>query len=385
MQTNKIEPLWIYNCNPDHKYSKKQEVNSAAISNDGRLIVAGTFYHDYAKDAKRDLTDSRFFIYCFESEQSDPLNPSPRFQWEVKNMEGVYWVDIAGNGQMVAAGGANFVVAYKTSDGSQLLSASTNSRVNQLVLSQDGSWLAVASDRLYLFHYDGANYELSDTFPTPQVVYSVSMSADGRHIAMSVTKPLDGSSGGQVFLLRNDGGSIIEGNVFTLPDSFARSVHMNPRGTWFASGGASSESEPGCVYFFDCADFRKTARPKWAYPVSGIVYNVFVDDDGHIAAVYNNGPDAGYLTLFNRAGQLVWNKPVRRNPNSTSIAGGYITVATGHPNNTPSHFYLLNLGTGETIWRYDVQADMSWPMFLSLDGTRIVAGSDNQQIFCFKP
>ena len=79
MKSEEVTPLWIYNCDLGNQ-SPRQEVNSAAISDDGSLMVAGTYYYDYENPASAsDAVDGDFFIYCFEAKQGDPQKPVPKF------------------------------------------------------------------------------------------------------------------------------------------------------------------------------------------------------------------------------------------------------------------------------------------------------------------
>ena len=66
-------------------------------------------------------------------------------------------------------------------------------------------------------------------------------------------------------------------------------------------------------------------------------------------------------------------------------SGDLITVADGWPNHTPGSFYLFK-GDGTLIQQHDVTPpEMNWPMQVSADGTGIVAGSDNNTLFFFRP
>ena len=64
--------------------------------------------------------------------------------------------------------------------------------------------------------------------------------------------------------------------------------------------------------------------------------------------------------------------------------GKYVTVADGYPDGTPGDFYLFDGATGNQLWQYTTK-NMNWPMFISSDGTGIVAGSDLGSVYYFTP
>ena len=103
-------------------------------------------------------------------------------------------------------------------------------------------------------------------------------------------------------------------------------------------------------------------------------------DPGSVWKISTNG-GAGPLTK-------VWEQQVDHAPNSTSIdsSGDLITVADGWPNHTQGSFYLFRGSDGTLLRRYDVTPpEMNWPMQVSANGAGIVAGSDNNTLFFFRP
>jgi hypothetical protein len=99
-----------------------------------------------------------------------------------------------------------------------------------------------------------------------------------------------------------------------------------------------------------------------------------------------NAATAGKLFLFadqGTSGKQLWQKPTKRNPNSTSMdsAGQYITAADGYPDKTPGDFYLFG-AAGNALGSFQT-SNMSWPMQISANAAAIAAGSDDSNIYYF--
>jgi hypothetical protein len=133
-------------------------------------------------------------------------------------------------------------------------------------------------------------------------------------------------------------------------------------------------------------------------PPSGKQQNVrwvaISNDGAFITSVENQGQGAGLLRAlsFDR-GKLglapKWSTnpiPLNHNPNSTSMDmnARYVTASDGNPIGTPGTFSLFDARNGKKLWEF-VTNQMNWPMFISADGSAIVAGSDNGNLYYFEP
>lgn len=109
-----------------------------------------------------------------------------------------------------------------------------------------------------------------------------------------------------------------------------------------------------------------------------------------ISAVCNEGKAGRVYGLkkSNNELKLAWSspQPTLANPNSTSVDvdAKYVMAADGYPDGTPGHFYFFDAATGNPLWQYQT-TNMSWPMFISSNGSGIVAGSDQGSVFYFTP
>jgi WD40 repeat protein len=387
-------PLWTaFPSSPNPYY-----INSVASSADGSRVVGGTFFHAYSASESRGpaTTASQasgstgtFGTYCYDA--------SGALLWkdEFTGYEGVYWVDLARSGAYAASGGwysnnpyNGFVRAYAVSGGSKLLDYRTAKRVNQVVLSADGSWLVSAAETVVLFQLVNGAYQKSAEFTptTPNdTIESIAMSADGQTIVCS-------DYAGSLYLLANQqGGGLAVKQQWAMPaGGYSHSVRITSDGTAFAAGGAS-----GFVYYFNVASFVASGQPTITYQMAskGSVYGVAVADDGSAFVGISNltaGSDVGglvcYLQIAGSQATLKWQYTTARNPNcaSLNLAGGMLAVADGHPDNSPGDFYLLNTADGTLRWQYTT-GNMSWPITIAANGTAVVAGSDDSHIYYFTP
>lgn len=381
------QPAWVVTLD------SKEYVNSTAISGNGALVVAGTFFHSYKKTGAmsdsppQETTLGNFGTYCFDRKGKQ--------LWADKftGYEGVYGVAISDDGSTAASGGwysnqpyQGFVRAYSTTNGTQLLNYLVpNFRVGALAFSADGSTLVAGGDQLYLFQRSGGVFPKTPSAMklsgTRNSVQALSVSTDGSAIVM-------GDANGNVYLIQNNNGQI--GQVYKWNSAALKVVHAVPlaaKGGWFAVVGFSQY-----VYlftidtikqgkYFAAYDLGKERRCGWAS----------ISADGKFISAICNNDKAGLLYGLQNKNQelsLLWSapQPTAANPNSTSVdaKSKYVTVADGYPDGTPGDYYLFDAATGNQLWQYTTK-NMNWPMFISSDGSGIVAGSDLGTVYYFTP
>ncbi|MEP6743692.1 MAG: PQQ-binding-like beta-propeller repeat protein [bacterium] len=387
-QTISKQPKWVVSID------RKKYVNSTAISGSGALVMAGTFFHAYKPtdllaDSVPALTaaQDQFGTYCFD------LNGKQLWSDEFTGYEGVYCVGISDDGSTAASGGwysynplMGFVRAYDAADGTQLFNYPVaGSRISSLALSADGTTLVAGADSLYLFQQSDGVFPTTPAVLTlsgaRNYVQAVSISEDGTLIVM-------GDAQGNVYLIETNGGQIGQVYKWNSPSlATVHSVAMAASGGWFAVVGASQY-----VYLFSFASI-KNGNYYAVYDLgqAGRVGWVAITKGGDfISAVSNNGKAGLVYGLQNKNQELVllWSnpQPTPANPNSTSVdfLGKYVAVADGYPDGTPGHFSLFDAPTGNLLWQYET-TNMSWPMFISSNGSGIAAGSDQGSVFYFTP
>lgn len=388
-------------------------VNWTDISDSGDIVLAGSF---------RFNKTGEFATYC--------LDKHGTLRWKdtlSQSYTGVFWVDVSGSGKYAASGGwrenrdnpsngqrQGFIRAYETSNGNLLLDYTTGARVNAVMLSQRGEWLAAASgsrnapdNSVRLFQLNKNRYELRDHFTTAdQSVGTLDISQDGRWIVA-------GSGGGWVRLFHNRQGKLHlaaswqpaesarpaasapegpNGGAARTTPTYVQFVDISDDGQWIAAAISN-----GHFYLFKRENFIGKGEPLWSFPVSGThnVYGVRVSEDGRKVVACNNHPDTqqgGYLYMVtNRWNDrtrsyepvLQWTFRSNRSPNpgiSMDKRARYVALADGYPVGTPGHFYLLDAVTGKLLWIYQT-VDMNWPVVLSKDGRALAGGSDDGKIY----
>ena len=383
-------------------------INSVACSADGTRVIAGTFLHTYPKSdayattfAKRrglqadiDLdTTGMFHTYCWDYQGN--------LLWSVlsSTYEGVYWVAMSADGNVAASGGwysqsplNGYIAAYDAGTGAPLMpNYPTDSRVNQVALSANGTVLAAASNRLHLFINTGSGFPGTPWEWTPPPsstgddvnVIACGVSADGQYVCA-------GTSSGKVVLFKIANGAVTQTSPTwptTDDGSIVHSLAMATNGAGFAAGMSA-----GQFGYFDCASFLTSGTPTWVNTLSGnagAVYGVGIAGDAGTVSVVVNTGDTGEVAAYSNAGvqaAQLWLRDLPANPNETSIDGRGIWVATadGHPDGTPGHFTLFNASSGDQVWQFTT-GNMSWPIQLSENGRVCVAGSDDGSVYFFAP
>lgn len=380
MSPSELRPRWIRSLHYPYY------VNSVAVSGDGRVVVAGTFYHVYEEQRRSGATgeDGTFGTYCFAADGT------PMWRDTFAGWQGIYWVALSRNGAWAASGGwysqnpyQGILRAYAVGSGERVLDHATASRVNAVALSADGTFLVAAAEALHLFHRGG------DTFdPTPSTLTltagdtaeTVALSQDGRWVAC-------GTYQGDVVLAENRNGALGDTHRWSLPGGGTiHCVSMSDDGAWIAVGASG-----GALWVLSRDRVLAGEDAAWSEPLAegGSIYFAAVSGDGAVISAVVNDGSAGAVYVFANegcSGTLLWRRSVARNPNSTSLdwAGRFVAVADGHPDGTPGHFYLFDRASGTLLGMLSADT-MCWPMFLAADGSAIAAGCDDSSVYYFVP
>ena len=180
MKNNSVQPTWT--CSP-------VQVNSVSINDDGSRCVYGTSFERGKGYFSTNLIEgSGNQLWKNDTESTETV-------------QGVFWVDIRGNGNYVASGGelsqseahkyesTGFLKAYSADTGAEILNVITISRVNQVSLSKDGQYLAACfgnTFEVYPFNTTTQLYELIVTeISTNYNINSCKISRNGNTVVAS--------------------------------------------------------------------------------------------------------------------------------------------------------------------------------------------------------
>jgi WD40 repeat protein len=375
-------------------------VNSVAISNDGAVVAAGTYYFPYPNHQGANVTDGTFATHVFDA-KGTLLFTDPH-----TGNEGVYSVAVSGDGKVIAAGGLfsggmapsdpttpskGLVRAYNVDSTRVVDFTGVNTRVNSVSLSSDGTVLAAVTlaGELLLWVNAGGGFPANPIVVVPPGGPRLDMVcvhpsgqwlvACGRKRTVHFVDVT--AAGGPKLTTWNPPPPrrLLACAIAATADTFVvggeNRIYVFTKASMTAPGGAQPIAQRAVPEGGTKDDLRWLA----------------VSPDGKlITVVANLGNDIGgyLLTLSHNNGQL---QEVRRpqvlwhNPNSTSMdaAGKFITVADGHPIATPGTFYLFEAATGKKVMEFETPDDMNWPMVISADGAAAVGGSDNSHVYYF--
>jgi WD40 repeat protein len=399
-------------------------VNSAAISDDGKRVVAGTYYHKY-QGCQRDHDDGTFGVYVFDANG----NGKPIFADTFAGDRGIYTVAISGNGEVAAGGGLltlggtaapfhpkGILRAYDAATGQPLLDTTTaanfdiTDRVTSIGLSADGNLLAgVAAAKLYIFRRSQ-----SGQFAVAPEIVTLGGYSQTLAVHPSGDWVVAADEEGTVYLIdvRPNGITINRWTAPEEPEKFPpllgtlmtaakfQAIAVSRASDAIAVGSqrfiyhlthaSMSGQTPAAVASYD------TAQPNKAY-ASGphLTRWISLPDAGSFIAVTINDQDpngntTGQVLKLEPNGNgtlsLEWASPLAHGANIVSVdgAGTLVAAADGWPNHSAvgGNFYLLNAATGQPLDTFHT-ADMSWPIQISADGSSIVAGSDDNTLYYF--
>ena len=402
------EPLW------QSRLTKIFWVNSVAISNDGKRVVAGTYIHDYDQKIDKGFPNvrSRFGLYFFDDvPKVQTLKVDPKWSDEFDAWDGVFGVAISGNGKIVAGSGwldrngdtkLGLLRAYDadaSSTGALKVLLDFNGiaqRVSWVSLSNDGSVLAAVADDVYVFVREGDAFKPEpSTFGVADVAKQY-MTGIAVHPTGAWLAACDHS--GHVYAARLNNGAIENLVMWTAPKEhpFLSVAIATDAGKFVVGGG-------NLVFLFDFNEFIAhgasyqpmdfdTAKDESGVPpdtgkLAENVRWVATTADGTLITVAVNRSNLDGK-LFARNGDLTprWHVDIDNNPNATSIdaAGRFVAMADGWPTSKPAKFHLFNASDGKKRWESGTHS-MNWPIAINPEGDSIVAGSDDGTVYYFTP
>jgi len=248
--------------------------------------------------------------------------------WKSPEFPNVECIDLSGDGDYVAAGIVDstlgFAAAYwknaRTLAGNDRnpnwKSSSPDNIIVDIVVSDDGDYVAAATGSTFSVHY-WANAKSLTGDPAHTWYYGSSV----------YFSSIDMSSDGNAVIAGSGGGVPI--NVFPQKGS-------DPR-------AALASLESGGVHFWSGAKglTGKPQNPTWSYTTEAGIFDVAIDDVGSYMAADGNTITPGKVYFFNSGGTLLWSYPIDIAV-MVSISGDGATLAVG--TGTIATGYLLSTG-----------------------------------------
>ncbi|MBB5942575.1 PQQ-binding-like beta-propeller repeat protein [Xanthomonas sp. 3307] len=393
-------------------------INSVAVSDDGNVIVAGTFFHRYGPASQipgmdavpvaqrkifertapaatrtdvRDDQDGHFGTYAWDR------TGKPLLTQEFDGWQGVYWVDVAADGGTVASCGwkskapyAGFISAWAVPGGEELLSFALPGRGNMVSLDACGRTLLAGAEQGYLFCRDGAG-----AFAATPACIALTAGGDSNGDSVIATGiAADGATG----LVASAQGEIILFSIASgQPTALARwqlPTHVSVHAAVLSGNGrrAYVGASDGTLYAFDVATFQHASAPAPAWTATvpegaTTIYGLACDRAGDKVAIAGNLKGGGVVAVYADAGTaatLQWTAHSAHSPNCLAFdpGGQWLGLADGHPDATPGAFTLWNAIDGTLQWSYGTD-NMSWPIRLCSGATVVVGGSDDSTVRAF--
>lgn len=335
-------PLWSYS-------TGKQYISAVAISSDGTYITAASenLVHDITMKATGTL-------YLFNNSISK--SKSPLWSYSIENSFDS--VAISGDGSYIIAGGGYFertVYIFNNSNPTPQWTYYTGGWVYDVDVSDDGYIAAAASGFTGIFLLNNTEPFSISQFSTKGLALRVVLSSNGSYMAVT-------DNAAKLYFFKTFSAS--PKWTYTLSGDMSTALSISADGNYIVSGGDK-------VYFFK----KNSSIPIWTYQTSDDVSSIKISKDGNYIVAGGSYTDHK-IYLFNRNNSIPeWTYSTREEIDSVAISynGDYI-VALG----SNYWIYLFNKSSSKPIWRYRLDgyptASYDYSLGISSDGKYIVAG-----------
>ena len=367
-------------------------INAVAISDDGKRVVAGTYF-------PRSTQPNRLYGTFVYNETGQLI-----FSDEYMGDRGIYSVAVSADGNFAASGGVRrenggggltgLIRAYDltTAPPTRILDfTGLPFRANSVAMSQDGSLLVAAAKKLYLFERGIGG------FPAAPTIFNIDAGSESDSICADPNGQWFAASdqSGSVHLCQKDATGVFQQVTFVTPvRPQVRCVAAS------ANGFLAAGCENGMVYIFDVNAFA--AGPVAQIDLTNLpqrfdVRLVGISADATLVAASTNqkrpGIDTGrvFALTFNSAAQTLtrkWDRPTTFGANGVSVdrLGKFVAASDGQPFNgntamTPGTFYLFDQN-GAPVWDFETSL-MNWPIAVSGDGKAVATGGDDGTVHYF--
>jgi len=298
----------IYAISPSWEYEIRGSAYSVSISSNGEYIVAGS---------------GRGSVYLFQHSSSNPIRCYNTYD-EIDD------VDISADGKYIVAGGDYRLYLFNASSDTPLWTYDAQIYISKLIISGDGNYIAMTDihDMLYVFHrsssvplwnetqtsinsidisFDGSiiitcgdeitlfnsstSTPLWTNNPT-SFMYEASLSSDGRYACVCAEARLDLPT---IYTFQTNNSHPIWN--YTSAESI-KVIDFSADGNYIITGGLW-----GTLHLFD----RNSASPLFSYKTESRLIEVCISDNGDFFAV---GANSDQIIFFKRGNAFpLWSFP----------------------------------------------------------------------------
>ncbi|UCF08476.1 MAG: WD40 repeat domain-containing protein [Thermoplasmata archaeon] len=300
-------------------------------------------------------------------------------------------VDVAGDGAHIAIGYDDWVAYFDTVSGVMLWTSYVGRDVGAVVLSENGHYLAVASNDYphtptsngYVSLYDTTDGSLIFSYRVDyniaEVNRAIDITRDGQYIAVGTGVSVDQYPGtylGSIYLFKN-------------PDfgaSWVKYYNANSRVHCVRFSGDRQHFAAGCywhfMHFFDVpTDCTQPLVPKWTVYCGDPYYSIGISYNAERIATGHGWQH--YVRLYDGSGNLLWFSPQQGAQRRITMSDDaqYFAVAQGecHPTDFNGFHYFGTAGP-TPIWSFPTP-DPSNYVDMSVFNAMYVVGASYNTVY----
>ena len=249
-------PLWVFDLD--------NNINSVAVSEDGKIVVAGT---------------GAYSIYVINGTTGDKIR-------NYTTPAAVRDIAINANGTYIIAGLTSHAILYNSSSDVSLASYFIPAGTIRVDISNDGKYIAIGGDDSVIYMCNRTDTEWYYT--TGGNIYDVAFSGDGNYLAA-------GSLDYNVYYFRTESSTPL--NSYTTI-GYVQDVALSDNGDYYIAGGQGNN-----LYFFS----NTSSAPMWSYTQLDDVRSVAMSGNGSVAAAGIQDSNLNFkLLLFYNYSSTPW-------------------------------------------------------------------------------
>jgi uncharacterized protein YxeA len=340
-----------------HDMKVESNVNTIATSEDGNMIVTGTYNQS---------GDNRVHLWTY-----DETSSTYSLQWNYTASPAIEEVDISDNGEKIVAAYENYTKGFDSESSAPVWSINADDSVSNIAISGNGEYIVsgtgfAADSQGIIFLSDGSGDTLW-TWEGPSIntpVMDLAISDNGSTIAA-------GLENGTILCFKPN--SNTSQWFYDLPDQIS-SVEVSEDGSTIAASCYSGN--------FNVAVLNATSGEEfWTLNLTNSCNGLSLSSDGKDVLISEGNP-GNNLLLYPRSSNTSadWSKSLSSKPYGSTLAESDVSqlavVGDGGGN-----FYKLNARTSETVLSYDLGDNPIMDSVISNDGAKMACISSDGNLY----